>query len=211
MCSLRRADGTLYARAYVRSENRPERVEYFDARGSLRQAVNVDYVADPQVAIESGGNPGPDRCVYTTYVAESGTWNVSNIGWLANIDSLPAYLNKADSELAITGAHDEWESNIDWCSIADQSALNFTYSGRTTRTTGYDGYNVVDYGSVDAYCGSTAGACEVTWYSGGLAVESDIRLDDSFFGRIGQTSIQVALTSGTGWLMRSVTGRSSAT
>jgi hypothetical protein len=185
-CIIRRGDATRYAQAWTNTIGKPDRIDFFDAQGRRTEEINGEFKGNGTEY--GGGNDGggSNRCVTATNNPESVHWGFSPIGWYLNKASLPAYLDKNWSESSVIAAHDEWEYNNNWCALADNSALNFTYNGTTSRVAGQDTWNVVDYGEVAGnpmYCDSTSIACEHTWFSTltGDVIEADIRLDNDYF------------------------------
>lgn len=123
-------------------------------------------------------NDGPLCCLHS--IPFGGQLGLCTDRYL-NYGSLPSYIDKDYTEENVRQAHAEWETNSNWCGIGDASTVDFNYAGRTTRSVGVDGYNVVEYGeSTVLGCSSASIACHNWWYSVGTGRvnESDIRLDD---------------------------------
>lgn len=181
-CELRRADGTLYARAVQDGFFRPHLLEYFDAEGQTTVRYNVDYDGDDLT--DGGGGGGGDRCAAATYSFPNVRWAFSPITWRWKKSSWPSSLQTDATLTSLRNAHIEWETNDDYCNIADNSGLNFSYSGTTGQgANNADGISTVDHGEITVLglgFSSTARATEITRFSAstGQVVESDIRFDD---------------------------------
>lgn len=190
-CTLSRADGTVFAQAETDGEGLPEHVVFYNELGMPRLEVNMEREPGPLEPAPGEGSseeepPPPDdarvtlRCSTTNYKIANVTWAFSPINWYLNRDSIPTYMDKDNTVTAVRNAHIEWENNQTSCDVADNSALNFTYSGDTNRTRdANDGASVVDWGEVQPNCLSTDIACEVKQFSNltGEVVASDIRFD----------------------------------
>ena len=175
--TIRRADGTLFARQ-VREQSGAAETTFFDVAGN------------PYVEVDATPGLGAARtfarharirasCGNNTQNPLNIKWN-STMNWYWNQNSTPNYLNLTNTLDSLRGDRIEWSSNQNWCGIADNSSMSFSYQGTTTVGLGHNGLNTVGWGNVQTISGCTDPstiACTVWWYSGGTIEEADTRFD----------------------------------
>jgi hypothetical protein len=185
ICTLYRADGTIFGRALENSSGQVNRVEWYDDQGRLVYSIDQTFPEGPGEAFQRliwrGIAPLALGC--SDGFAQTG-WHIGTMQWRWNKNSFPTSLQTTTTETALREAHREWEDNLDWCAIPDNSTMDFTYLGTTTASASNnaDLINTVDHGSMSGVgCSSSAVACELDRYDPGCCVilESDIRFSNA--------------------------------
>lgn len=193
VCTIERADGSLFGRAFTDISDRPLRIEYYDEKSRIFYDLDILYPGFSDSARALLGSGNPDRCSSPqTPNPESVQWEFSPINWKLNTASFPSTpaINLTTLVTHARNAHAEWENNTNYCGIADNSALDFNYSGTDNRPRQKDNVNIVVHAEAQPDCTSSAIGCESTWFSvlTGKAIESDIVLDDDALWTTNPTS-----------------------
>ena len=173
--TIRRADGTVLARAGVDRAGNALDARYFDRRGSLTVAVGGVRVSRGGAA--AGG--ARVRCASSARHDSGFRWTRFPIRWRLGSRRAPG-MTAARALAALRRARGTWNATRSHCrDIADRSRARFAFVGPSARATGRDGVNLVEFGDVNALGGVCVGtaACTITFISGGRAVESDTRID----------------------------------
>jgi hypothetical protein len=174
LVELRRSDGTRFALALGRPGAVSD-VAYFDRRGRPTTVVTTIRPAPPgsPVIRDEDARCGADSRHDAGY-----RWT-GPIDWRFVARSTPPGLNLVRTEQSLRNARIEWESNLNRCGIPDRSSIDFRYMGRTELGFGDNGISTVGFGETDALGGACVGTlgCTVTYVDGGVASESDTRLD----------------------------------
>ncbi|MGD9695883.1 MAG: matrixin family metalloprotease [Thermoleophilia bacterium] len=177
--TLRRADGSVLARASVDPSGGYTDARFYDREGRL--TVVVDGLHPGVATGPAGGGGGARvRCGSASRKDAGYRWTAFPIRWHMSSRPLARGLSRAATLTAMRRARGTWNANRSHCrGIRDASSARFTYVARTPRVSGRDGVNLVEFGEVDGLGGLCAGtvACTITWLSGNRAVESDVRID----------------------------------
>ena len=171
LCTLRRPDGSLFARLRSDRRERVLAVAFYRENGALRRATGTVHAATPQdtsATVKCGSSSqtpiGPD------FWRQTRNWSVG---------ATPKGMDRSEGDQGAQGAMGEWVNNVNHCGIADKASPPMSYEGETTRKAGQDGVSVVDWASLqnDQDC-KDALACTVTAYDAeGNPVESDTRFN----------------------------------
>jgi hypothetical protein len=173
--TVRRADGTVLAKATIDDTGVVDEARYFDAAEDLTLVIDGTR-ALPAAATTGGARV---RCASRASASSGFRWTRFPIRWRLGA-RLPPGLIRSRALRALRRARATWNANRSHCpAIPDRSRARFAFAGATTRVTGRDGVSVVEFGDVDALGGVCVGtvACAITWVGAGRAVESDVRID----------------------------------
>jgi Matrixin len=177
--TVRRPDGSVLAVATVdEATDALADARFFGPRGRLRVVVSALRV--PPAAAAGGTVGARVRCGSAASANAGFRWTAFPIAWRLNSRALPARIGRSAARGAIRRARGVWNGNRSHCrTLPDLSRARFAFRGSTTRHTGRDGRNVVEFGDTDGIGGVCRGsvACTITWTNGARAIESDTRLD----------------------------------
>jgi Matrixin len=206
--TLLRANGVQFARRLRDRLGRPVETEFFDENGATKLTIYADYGEGPNSAstshLASNRQPSivslnpplgdiPDRspqtgieglvshitCGSDYWLGTSSEWN-ETMTWRWSPNSLPPGISVSTTLARLRDGRIEWENNINHCSYADFSSINFTYLGTTTLGYGNNGVNTVGWGNMaGTACGAGAAACtRVETCCVNSIVEADVRFKD---------------------------------
>lgn len=176
--SLYRADGSLFARRVLDAKGRILETAYHFPDGT-GIAVSATYLGRREA--RPRGPAGPLASCGTDSQNFTGHFWTQTMNWYWNQGSTPGNLDLTLTLSALRGARIEWESNVNWCGIADGSTMNFTYQGTTTASYGDNGINTVGWGNIaQTGCPAGSAACTRTeWDGSNHITEADTRMDAS--------------------------------
>lgn len=132
-------------------------------------------------AAQSGNVSAMAACNEGAYNLLPWRWS-STYRWYFKADATPSELTIAEAEAAIRDSTTNITTGRNNCGLTDAISASQSYMGRTTTATNItnaggcssrDGKNVTGFGDLPS--GTLAVTC--TWYSSGLAVESDARVN----------------------------------
>lgn len=188
LCTLKRRDGTLFAKLHSDHDGRVLGLAFYRRNGRLRSAIDASYASIAQAPAEvSCGN---DKRVELG----PGRWKAARKWWIGT--TAPGL--SADAVVkAVRAAQSEWTNNINYCGIPDYANPPSSYQGRSSSNAlAHDGKSVIGWGSLSGLQGcETALACTVSAYdTKGQPVETDIRFSTNFkwstTGKAGTVDIQ---------------------
>lgn len=174
LCTLKRRDGTLFAKLHSDSDERVLGVAFYRRNGHLLNAVDASYEVATQAPAEVSCGSSAQAALGSKYWRETRKWWIGTTAPGLNPDTVVQALRNAESE---------WTRNINYCGIKDTGKPPSDYQGRTQLDAGTkDGKSVEGFGAFtnDQDC-SAALACTMTWYDDqGNPIESDIRFNTEF-------------------------------
>jgi hypothetical protein len=179
--TLRRADGSLFERESTDAAGRVLSQEYYAQDGSGSRLTGSYASGGSASGTRMLARAAPRRlqasCGNDARNPSAQKWN-STMNWYWNQGSTPGYLNLDNTLTSLRGARIAWESNQNWCGIADASTMNFTYQGTTTLSYGQNGVSTVGFGDVgNTGCGAGVLACTLRiWNGSNVITEADTRL-----------------------------------
>ncbi len=178
---LLRSDGTIYATRLIDRNGRMVTTQFHDQNNSVFLVIEAaaplgvrpraDGTRTLSSHVQCGSNPNANPHPWK--------WN-SVMGWYWVQASTPSYLNLTNTLDGLRGARIEWENNVDYCGIADNSSMDFTYLGTIASSYGDNGINTVGWGSMSGTgCPSDAPACSRVETPNNVIVEADVRMNSA--------------------------------
>jgi hypothetical protein len=140
------------------------------------------------VPVPAGGKAAPaaDECTDPAFLPLGPTWRAGDlpVEWYLRQGSTPPENSMIKTRAAIRRAHAIWPTTQSRCTEDDEIDFAYRFAGHSPRGVGYDGTNVVTFGSL----GGGALAVNYTWYIRTQIVEVDLRLnrtDYNWTNRVG--------------------------
>jgi hypothetical protein len=145
---------------------------------ALTAAINPLGVVETRQAIRASdatGDNASKECSDGAFAETGPSWPANSlpIKWRLKKASIPSNLDKDRTLEDLRTAHGSWVRPFSSCSDKPDVGFTFKYTGKTTRAIKYDGFNVIDFGSL----GGGALGINYIWYQSGKILESDLRLN----------------------------------
>ncbi len=119
------------------------------------------------------------ECSDPTFKPMGATWRAEDIPipWHFRRSSVPMAIGRFRTQKALRKAHEVWQESFSNCADEDDITVRFRFAGNTNRRIGFDGFNVVEFGTLwrDAL------AVNYAYTMGDRIIESDLRFNKRNF------------------------------
>ena len=150
---------------------------------NLTAAIDPLGVVETRQAIqasEATGDNASKECSDGAFKETGPSWpgNAFPIKWRFRKASTPSGLDRGKVLEHLRTAHGSWVRPFSSCNNRPKVELGWEYTGKTTKTIKYDGFNIIDFGSL----GGGALGVNYIWYQNGKILEADIRFNKADYG-----------------------------
>jgi hypothetical protein len=145
---------------------------------ALTAAINPLGVVETRQAIRASDATGENaskECSDGAFKETGPAWPAGSfpIKWRFRKASTPGGLDRSKVLEDLRTAHGSWVRPFSTCDKRPKVGLEFKYTGKTSRSVKYDGFNIVEFGPL----GGGALGLNYIWYQSGKILEADIRFN----------------------------------